>query len=212
VLDVGGGAVEWNVAAYLNNPPWVPYLGPRVHQICNSTVCNTTKHFTVKKAGDFDQGGLCPGTMWGSYLHMHAGAISGTMFVNGVEKCSCYPKVGTVPGTGPDSIGNEKGYTVGFSFCVDPADKKTSVRLNEGDIVTVTGLYDVDVKSTRNAPLPGGKHGGVMMLYFYAIDCDPGTYQTEYVCRQNKCLETPINGEFRTKASCEANCTGGVMI
>jgi len=212
VLDVGGGAVEWNVGPHLNNPPWVPYLGPRVHQLCSGTVCNTTKQFTVKKAGDYDQGGLCPGTMWGSYLHMHAGGISGTMYVNGVEKCTCRPKIGTVPGTGPESVGNEKGYTVGFSFCVDPMNKSTAVRLNENDIVTITGLYDVDEKSTRNLPLPGGKHGGIMMLFFYGVDCDPGTYETQYVCRQNKCLATPINGEFKTKASCEENCTGGVVV
>merc|ERR550532_262064 len=100
VLDVGNGAVEWNVAPHLNNPP-PSHLGPRVHQICNETVCNTTHNFIVKKAGDYDQGGLCPGSMWGSYLHMHAGAIGGSMFVNGRYKCSSYPQIGTVPGKGP---------------------------------------------------------------------------------------------------------------
>jgi hypothetical protein len=205
--------VEWNVGPFLNKPPISP-LTPltRGHQICNATVCNTTHNFVVKKAGDYDQGGLCPGSMYGSYLHMHAGAISGSMFVNGKYKCSSRPKLGTVPGMGPESVGNEKGYTVGFSFCIDPSNKAEAVRLNEGDNVTITGLYDVDVKSTRNLPLPGGKHGGIMMLYFYGIDCDPGTYPTQFVCRQNKCLATPINGDFKTLKTCQAACGGSTLV
>merc|ERR1712139_759467 len=101
VLDIGGGAVEWNVGPFLDNPPdpLPPFL-PRVHQKCNATVCNTTKTFKVNRAGDFDQGGLCPGTMFRSYLHQHTGAISGTMYINGKEICTSYPRVGTVPGTG----------------------------------------------------------------------------------------------------------------
>merc|ERR1712080_67845 len=123
---------------------------------------------------------------------------SGTMFVNGVEKCTSYPKIGTVPGTGPESVGNEKGYVVGFDNCVDQTNLNNSVRLNAGDEVTITGLYDVDPNSTRNLPIPGGKHGGIMMLYFYGIDCDPGTYPAKYVCRQNQCLEAP-KGDFKTR-------------
>jgi hypothetical protein len=207
VLDVGNGAVEWNVGPFLNKPPISPLSpGKRLHQICNATVCNTTHQFPVMKAGAFDQGGLCPGSMIGSYLHMHAGAIRGEMYVNGKYKCSSTPRLGTVPGKGPESVGNEKGYTIGFSFCVDPSNPSEAVRLNHGDIVTITGLYDVNVKSSRNLPLPGGKHGGIMMLFFYQIDCDPGTYPTEYVCRQNKCLATVVNGDFKNETSCKQAC------
>jgi hypothetical protein len=195
--------VEWNVAPHLNNPPSLP----PVHQICNDTVCNTTRQFVVQKAGDFDQGGLCPGTMFSSYLHQHTGGLSGTMLVNGVETCTSYPRIGTVPGTGQDSIGNEKGYSVAFHPCIDQQHLNNSVRLNTGDVVTITGLYDVDVTSTRNLPITGGKHGGIMMLYFYGMDCDPGTYPTQYVCRQNKCVQTP-KGDFKTQASCEQSCHG----
>lgn len=207
VLDIGGGAVEWNVAAHLNEPP----SSPQVHQICSDTVCNTTKTFKVNKAGDFDQGGLCAGTMFRSYLHMHTGAINGTMYVNGVEKCTSYPRIGTVPGMGPESVGNEKGYNVGFHNCIDEQNLKNSVRLNEGDLVTITGLYDVDPKSTRNAPITGGKHGGIMGLYFYGIDCDEGTYATQYVCRESKCLQAP-KGDFNTSASCKQACGTGTTL
>jgi len=205
VLDVGGGAVEWNVAPYLDKPP----SSPQVHQKCNETVCTTTKDFKVNKAGDFDQGGLCPGTMFFSYLHQHTGAISGTMFVNGAEICTSYPIIGTAPGTGPETVGNEKGYLVAFHRCIDQQGRNNSVRLNQGDTVTITGLYDVDVTSPRNLPIPGGKHGGIMMLYFYGIDCDPGTYQTQYVCRQNQCVQAP-KGDFKTEASCKQKCGGNV--
>jgi hypothetical protein len=200
VLDVGGGATEWNVAPHLDHPPSFP----PVHQKCNDTVCITTKNFTVKKMYDTELG-ICPGTMYNSYLHQHTGSISGTMFVNGKEVCTSYPVIGTVPGTGPESVGNEKGYCVSFHSCLDKFSYNTSVRLNEGDVITITGLYDVDVNSTRNAPITGGKHGGIMMLYFYSIDCDPGTYPTQYVCRQNKCLEAP-KGDFKTEASCKQTC------
>merc|ERR1712232_902409 len=111
--------------------------------------------------------GICPGTLYNSYLHQHTGAISGTMFVNGVEICNSYPIIGTVPGTGPESVGNEMGYNVGFQMCIDQPNQNNSVILNEGDVVTITGFYDVDVASTRNLPIAGGKHGGIMMLYFY---------------------------------------------
>lgn len=193
--------------------PRQPPSSPQVHQSCNDTVCNTTKHFKVNVTGGFDQGGLCPGTMYHSYLHQHVGAISGTMYVNGVEKCTSYPKIGTVPGTGPESVGNEKGHVVGFHTCIDQERYNNSVRFNMGDTVTITGLYDVDANSTRNLPFPGGKHGGIMNLYFYQIDCDAGTYPTQYVCRQNKCLQAP-NGNFKTEASCEQAChdSGGNFV
>jgi hypothetical protein len=212
VIDVGGGAVEWNVAPFLDSPP-DPFpeilFTPRVHQICNATVCNTTKSVRVNTAGDFDQGGICAGTMYYSYLHQHTGAISGTMLVNGKHICSSYPKIGTVPGTGSESVGNEMGYNVGFHLCINGEHQNNSVRLNEGDVVTITGLYDVNAKSSQNLPIKGGKHGGIMALYFYGIDCDPGTYPTKYVCRQNKCIETINGAVFDNITSCEQGCGRG---
>merc|ERR1711990_1346502 len=129
-----------------------------------------SKTWTVQKHGK-----ICPGTMWWSYLHQHTGAINGIMAVNGKEVCQSTPVIGTVPGTGPDSVGNEKGYCVKFNRCIDAKRFNNSVRLNVGDRVTITGNYDVDPKSTRNLPIAGGKHGGIMALFFFGMDCDEGT-------------------------------------
>merc|ERR1712151_312178 len=97
--------------------------------------------------------GICSGIMGWSYLHQHTGAISGTMFINGKQYCQSLPIVGTDPGNSP---GNEKGFVVKFTECVDNRTLGNAVRLNKGDILTVTGLYDVDPESTRNLPLKGG--------------------------------------------------------
>ena len=39
--------------------------------------------------------------------------------------------------------------------CIDTENLHNALRLNKGDVVTVTALYDVDTKSTRSAPFPG---------------------------------------------------------
>lgn len=62
------------------------------------------------------------------------------------------------------------------------------------------------MKSTRNLPLPGGKHGGIMGLYFYGIDCDPGTFPTQYVCRQSSCIPVPA-GDYKTEDACDKACS-----
>ena len=49
-----------------------------------------------------------------------------------------------------------------------------SIRLNKGDNLTIWSLYDVDKASTRAYPMPGGKHGGIMALFFYYMSCDAG--------------------------------------
>jgi len=195
VFDVSGGAVEWNVAPDLTLP--------RDHQVCTDTVCNVTNSFTVGYQNDFSSG-ICPGTMLWSYLHQHVGAISGTMFINGKEICQSLPVYGTDPNNKP---GNEKGYVVGFKRCIDKDVQGNTVRVNKGDVITVTGLYDVDPKSTRALPLPGGKHGGVMALFFYYMDCDADTYAADYVCRDSTCV--PVGkgtGTYKTSAACEKAC------
>lgn len=74
-----------------------------------------------------------------------------------------------------------------------------------GDVITIEGLYDVDVTSTRNLPIPGGKHGGVMGLFFYSMICDPGTFYADYSCRQGVCI--PVSkgkGDFKDLNTCQA--------
>jgi len=195
VFDVSGGAVEWNVA---------PDLTMRlVHQVCTDTVCNITNSITVGYSHDFAFG-ICPGTMLWSYMHQHVGAISGTMFVNGDEICQSTPIYGTDPNNAP---GNEKGYIVGFKRCIDSDVQGNSLRLNKGDVITVTALYDVNPSSTIALPFPGGKHGGIMALFFYYMDCDADTFAADYVCRDSACV--PVGkgtGTYKTSVACEKAC------
>eukprot|EP00462_Mataza_sp_D1_P022380 CAMPEP_0175141964 /NCGR_PEP_ID=MMETSP0087-20121206/12454_1 /TAXON_ID=136419 /ORGANISM="Unknown Unknown, Strain D1" /LENGTH=445 /DNA_ID=CAMNT_0016425551 /DNA_START=110 /DNA_END=1447 /DNA_ORIENTATION=- len=195
VLDVSGGAIEWNVAPNLNNKD--------INQTCTDKVCTITKDWTVGHQKGFGTG-ICAGRMLWSYTHQHTGAINATFFVNGSPKCTSKPIVGTDPTNKP---GNEKGYVIKFTSCIDRDELKNDFVLHKGDQVSVQVLYDVDVNSTRNLPFPGGKHGGVMGLFFAMMDCDAGTFGERYTCYDHKCF--PIiegGGEFATKADCTASC------
>merc|ERR1711964_387045 len=151
--------------------------------------------------------GICPGSMLFSYLHQHTGAISGTMFINGRKICTSYPVPGTDPTNPP---GNEQGYNVKFSPCIDkdsygvkgPGTVNEAVRIEMGDKVTVECLYDVDVNSKRNFPFPGGHHGGVMGLFFFNMVCDPGSHKTPYVCREDTCIPAS-HGNLKDLATCQ---------
>jgi hypothetical protein len=105
--------------------------------------------------------------------------------------------------------GNEKGYIVNFTRCIDSDNLHNALRVNKGDELTVTALYDVDVNGTHTAPLPGGKHGGIMGLFFFMIDCDEDALIADYVCRQDTCIPVPANrtkGAYKSKGACEAAC------
>lgn len=102
---------------------------------------------------------------------------------------------------------------VDISNCVNEHTLGNKVRLNKGDVVTVNALYDVDPTSTKYLPLPGGKHGGVMALFFSAIHCDPGTWREEYVCRENTCVGVrkklnPLERKWKTIGDCMRKCGG----
>merc|ERR1712098_1032302 len=143
--------------------------------------------------------------------HQHNGAINGSMYVNGKHKCSSFPRHGTDPNWTP---GNELGYVVGFDLCIDNDVKGNAVRLEKGDRMRVEALYDVDVKSNVSYPMPGGKHGGIMALWFFAIDCDEGTYPQTWVCRDNQCLEagmTSLKGDYKSLQSCSDNCGSAIV-
>merc|ERR1712072_336507 len=83
------------------------------------------------------------------------------------------------------------------------------VRLEKGDVLTLTTHYDVDPKSQRHFPMPGGKHGGIMALFFSMMDCDEGTWGEIYVRRNDTCVPVPrmkasrVGEHFATKAQCE---------
>jgi hypothetical protein len=158
-------------------------ISPETHTICDDKLCITNRTWTVGKQGKLGDG-ICSGTMLWSFLHQHIGAVNGSMWVNGQQHCAGYPNIGTDPS---NPYGNEKGYIVSFSECVNSTNQ---VRLNAGDLVTILDYYDVDVNSTRNLPIPNGKHGGVMGLYFGQMDCDEGSFGEVYVCRNSACVPT----------------------
>jgi len=139
-------------------------------------------------------------------MHIHAGGIYGTMAINGQDICTSVPVVGTDPANPP---GNEQGYLVGVTQCIDHRMLGNKVRLEKGDVITLSAAYDVDPTSQRHFPMPGGKHGGIMALYFAFMDCDPGTYSEVYVRRNDTCVPVPhqkrdlVGEHFDTLELCE---------
>lgn len=200
VVDVSGGAIEWNIGPDAKKAP---------NTKCDSKACVTTDTFTVGTQRNRGvDGGICSGEMLWSYTHQHLGGINATMHINGKPHCTSYAVHGTDP-TNP--VGNEKGFVVKFTECVSkPLGNK--VRLNKGDKVKLEAWYDVDVDSQGTLPMPGGKHGGIMDLFFGLMDCDPGTFGEIYVCRQSTCVPTfkghPKRGEtsYSKIDACQAAC------
>jgi len=209
LIDLGGGgraengqeldmAAEWNVDSNLNNEG--------THTRCNATVCTMSETITVGDGSRFGYG-LCAGEMLWSYIHAHVGTMGGNIFVNGEHMCESTPVIGTDPN---NTAGNEQGYLVGLSMCVDLRATGEKLRLNKGDQLTATAYYDVDSSSTRYFPGPGGKHGGIMGLFFSVIDCDEGTWNEVYVRRNDTCVSTPrsksdrIGTFYNDRASCAA--------
>jgi hypothetical protein len=199
VLDVSGGHIEWNIA---------PGVTGRDNTECDDKACLTKDSWVVGQQQGFGKG-ICSGTMLWSYTHMHLGAINSTYYINGKPHCSSYPIIGTNASNPP---GNEKGFVVKFTDCIDKDTLGNHVRLNAGDVFTVEAWYDVDPESNATLPFPGGKHGGVMDLAFAMMDCDPGTFGEIYVCRQSTCVPT-FKGHvrffrrtYKTLRDCEAAC------
>ena len=194
VLDVSDGLVEWNIAPNENNT--------KAGQVCNDKLCNITHTWTVDHHSGFKDG-VCPGKMMWSYGHQHIGAINTTMKINGKPHCTSNAVYGTDPSNKP---GNELGYVVNFTRCVDEDHLGNSVRLEKGDKLTISSLYDVDLFSKRSI-FPGGKHGGVMGLFFYYMVCDEGGYDTDYTCAQSSCVPVQQgSGQYKTLRACERGC------
>jgi len=201
VIDVSDGQVEWNVGPNLTNP--------EANQICSETLCNISQTYTVDKLPDFGGTGICSGKMLWSYMHQHNGAKNGTIKVNGKHICTSFPRHGTDPDNTP---GNELGFVVGFDLCIDEDNKGNGLRLEKGDQVYLEALYDVDVHSNVSYPMPGGKHGGIMALFFFSMDCDDGSYETSYICGDGQCIEAGSKkGDFKTIEDCSANCGSALV-
>jgi len=203
---------EWNVAPFAKASgliPGSPALPGEGKQTCNATVCTNSNYWTVGESIGKTMN-FCPGKMLWSYMHMHTGAISSTMKIDGVPHCQTTPVMGTDPNNTP---GNEKGFAVKFIPCVDTKKdtdyKGNAVHLKKGQRIDLDTVYDVDPQSTRSLPFPGGKHGGVMGLYFAMMDCDAGLSSEEFVCRENQCVLVPSRGKYRgpnSRSRCEEEC------
>jgi len=190
---------EWNVDSHLTN-----YAA---NTKCNSTVCVSSNSVVIGEQKSLASGWCAGELIWG-YTHLHNGGIEGIMSINGKEYCKSVPRIGTDPHNIPP---NEKGYVVDISTCVDKLKKNNSVVLKKGDVMTVTSFYDVDPTSQRNAPFPGGKHGGIMALFFGVMHCDRGTYGERYVCRQGTCVGVKKNipsfmRSYDDYDSCDKSC------
>jgi hypothetical protein len=199
VLDLSGGAIEWNIDANMRK---------RANTECGDKACVTKDTWTVGHQKGFGRG-ICAGTMMWSYTHQHLGAINSTMFLNDKPYCTGFPVHGTDPTNPP---GNEKGFVVKFTDCVSRDGLGNQVRLNAGDKLRIEAWYDVDKDSVGTLPLPGGKHGGVMDLFFAMMDCDPGTFGEIYVCRQSTCVPSFKSNidrketHYDTIDACQAAC------
>jgi hypothetical protein len=70
--------------------------------------------------------------LWG-YVHQHVGALNGTLKVNGKPICTSKPIYGTDPAK---PAGNEKGYVVNFTRCIDNDNLHNKLRLNKVSIIS----------------------------------------------------------------------------
>lgn len=129
------------------------------------------------------------GTLMWAYDHQHVGAVNGSLAVNHKHACSSYPHTGTDPHNTP---GNELGYLAGFKLCVDPAYPEQNIHVNKGDNLTLTAFYNVDPMDNTSYPLPGGKHTGIMNLfYFFLAEDEP---EVLYSCKNNQCVSSETGG------------------
>jgi hypothetical protein len=216
LLDVGGNArsehgqminaiSEWGVDTYLSNEG--------MYTRCDDKVCNATRTQVIGDGSKFGYG-FCAGEMLWSYMHIHAGGTFGSMAINGQEVCTSLPVVGTDPANPP---GNEQGYLVGVTQCIDHRLQGNKVRLEKGDVITLSAQYDVDPMSQRHFPMPGGKHGGIMALFFAFMDCDPGTYSEVYVTRNDTCVPVPhekrdkVGPIFETLEECQTGAMPALL-
>jgi hypothetical protein len=214
MLDVAGDFIEWDIDGkgkqFPAPVPGVPSTYS-VNQTCTSgagAVCTTSRDIAVGVqptfAGLTDT--ICAGRLLSGYMHMHIGAINASLHHNGRPVCMSNPVYGDDPNNPP---GNELGYVVDFSYCIDAQVPADAIRLEKGDSLTLTTNYDVDEESTRGYPFPGGKHGGVMGLFFYQIDCDDDAVAAGFACRQGDCISVPKGkntSEFDTLGDCLSKC------
>eukprot|EP00939_MAST-03C_sp_MAST-3C-sp1_P004117 g4117.t1 len=100
--------------------------------------------------------------------HQHTGALNISLFLNDKFLCASFPTYGTEEGV----AGNEKGYLVKMSRCVDDA-TTGPVPMKKGDRVRLDAYYYVGSDDPRLA-YSDGTHLNVMAYMYtaYSIDGD----------------------------------------
>jgi len=97
--------------------------------------------------------------------HQHVGAINISMFVNDEFVCASYPRYGQTP----DKAGDELGFVVEMSTCLDKDGPAGSYSVKKGDQVRIDSWYWVGSNDTRIYPHPGGTHLNVMAYMYLAF-------------------------------------------
>ncbi len=95
--------------------------------------------------------------------HLHTGAINISLSVNGKRLCTSYPTYGTEDGV----AGNERGYLVAMSPCVDMSSGQPYLVLKKGDTATVDAYYYAGSDDPRLL-YSDGTHLNVM-AYMYMV-------------------------------------------
>ena len=75
--------------------------------------------------------------------HIHTGGLNISLSVNGETVCTSFPTYGATEGV----AGDEKGYLVRMSHCLDSATRPLELR--KGDVVSVDGYYYVGSHDPR---------------------------------------------------------------
>ena len=94
------------------------------------------------------------------------GAINISLFVKDKFVCASHPQYGQTPG----KAGDEQGYVVAMSPCVDKS-TTGSLQIAKGDKVRLDSWYWVGRDDPRIYPLPGGTHLNVMGYMYVCIFC-----------------------------------------
>jgi len=80
--------------------------------------------------------------------HFHTGGVNISRSVNDRHVCTSYPTYGTQPGV----AGDEQGYLVRMSHCLDAA--SGALELKKGDRLTVDAFYYASAEETRACSTP----------------------------------------------------------
>ena len=95
--------------------------------------------------------------------HQHVGALNISLFVDDEFVCASYPRYGTQPGV----AGDEYGFVVEISTCIDK-DTTGSLHIKKGSKIRLDSWYWVGSNDTRIYPHPGGTHLNVMGYLYVA--------------------------------------------